>query len=82
MQYKGELRDATLFFKLEQERLGYKWVLQKVFFEPLNNQFSKESIDKDKFLHPLSHELAFMNLNRVFTKPEEIVGYTEKVASI
>ncbi len=64
--FKGKREKATLFMKIQPEGLGYEWVIDKVVFEPFKNLFNKPVGSKKDFLHPLSHELGFMNLRRAF----------------
>jgi hypothetical protein len=68
----------TLFLKLEEDTVGSKWVITNVYFEP----FSKAFVDQDslrtagqKFLHPLSHEIDFMNLVKAFNDKESLENY-------
>jgi len=76
--YKNELKPASLILKLEQENLGYKWVLDKVYFHPYDEMFILDTAYQKKFLHPMSHELEFMNLKRVFSIPDSVQQYTAK----
>lgn len=64
--FKGKIEKATLFMKLQAEGLGHEWVIDKVNFPPFKNLFNKPLGDQKDFLHPLSHELGFMNLRRAF----------------
>lgn len=50
--------------KLQAEGLGYEWVIDQVSFAPFKNLFNKPVGDQKDFLHPLSHELGFMNLRK------------------
>ncbi len=77
-KYNGKESNATLFMKLQEEKVGSKWVIEKVYFEPFNKYFKPKSSENKQFLHPLSHELDFMNLNKIFNKPEDVVLYTER----
>ncbi len=77
-QYEGRTRQAILFLKLEQERLGYKWVISKVFFEPFLNYFINDTTYRKKFLHPMSHELDFMNLRKAFADQDSVEQYVAK----
>ncbi|MFA8298993.1 MAG: hypothetical protein ACEPOV_02405 [Hyphomicrobiales bacterium] len=73
--WKGEDRNIILFLKIEKSRKGYKWVLTNVFFEEFQNLFT-ETPDEDKhFLHPLSHELDFIPLNKAFRDISHIQSY-------
>lgn len=79
-RYYGKKEKLILFLKLEQENLGYKWVLTNVYFDKFLKKFfkgEKEIIDHS-FLHPLSHELDFMNMHKVFDDPAYIEYYARK----
>ncbi len=79
--YKGEQKDLILFLKLQEEEVGSKWVLINVIFEPFFNQFvdaKKLPEEEQKFLHPLSHELDFMNLVKVFKSKAVLEQFAEK----
>ena len=69
-----------LYFKLEKERLGYKWVLSNVHTSAFNKYFKHvgDSISGENFLHPMSHELDFMTLRKMFASPDNIGYYLEK----
>lgn len=76
--YKGEDKYVTFFLELEQENLGYKWVITNVYFEPFAEILFEKKPDSSKFLHPLSHEIDFMNLIKVFNDQNYIENYTIK----
>jgi hypothetical protein len=79
--FKGKREKATLLMKLQPERLGYEWVIDQVTFEPFKNLFNKPVGDQKDFLHPLSHELGFMNLRKAFQDsdmPESFTSNTYK----
>ncbi|WP_439490016.1 hypothetical protein [Algoriphagus sp.] len=75
--YKGKREKATLILKLQAEGLGYEWVIDQVSFPPFKNIFNKPVGDNKDFLHPLSHELGFMNLRRAFQDSNSPEAYTE-----
>lgn len=64
--FKGKREKVTLIMKIQPERLGFEWVIDQVIFEPFKNLFNKPVGESKDFLHPLSHELGFMNLRRAF----------------
>jgi len=79
--YKGVEKECTLFLKLQEEKVGSKWVITNVLFEPFTSFFiNTDSISESqrKFLHPLSHELDFMNLIKVFKQDQIIEQYAEE----
>jgi hypothetical protein len=77
--YKHQKENLILFLKLEPENLGYKWVLTNVYYVRFLKQFNKgekEEIERS-FLHPMSHELDFMNMYKAF----DDLKYVEYYAS-
>jgi len=74
-KYKGQSRTVVLFLELEKENLGIKWVINNVYFYPFTKMFYNDSTALVKFLHPMSHELDFMNLIKVFNEPETAEYY-------
>ena len=78
-KYYRKKENLILFLQLEQERLGHKWVITNVYFDQFLKHFNKgdKGEVKKKFLHPLSHELDFMNIHKAF----EDTRYTEYFAS-
>jgi hypothetical protein len=76
--YYGREHRLTLFLRLEEENLGYKWVITNVFFQPFREIFADEDDGKMRFLHPMSHELDFMNLIKVFKETQKVAQYTAR----
>lgn len=76
--YQGQSRTVVLFLELEKENLGIKWVINNVYFYPFTNIFYTDSTALAKFLHPMSHELDFMNLIKVFKEPETVEYYFDE----
>jgi len=76
--YKGRSAEAHLFLNIQEENVGSKWVISKVYFEPFDAMFFENSSGKDKFLHPMSHELDFMNLEKLFRDNSVIEYYASR----
>jgi hypothetical protein len=76
--YLGKEEPVTLYLKLEEENQGYKWVITNVYFRKFHEFFHNQNTGDQRFLHPLSHELDFMNLIRVFKDKEYVEQYTAK----
>lgn len=76
--YGGRSQEVVLFLKLQPERLGYEWVIENVVFDPFKNAFDKPKGDQKKFLHPLSHELGFMNLRKAIQDDPKPESYTPR----
>ena len=76
--YKGSEKPLTLFLQLENDTVGSKWVITNVYFEPFARIFADQDSLRtagQKFLHPMSHELDFMNLVRAFDNTESLENY-------
>ncbi|MBR4157084.1 MAG: hypothetical protein IKU01_10390 [Bacteroidales bacterium] len=82
-KWKGESVDISMIFAIEKENLGSKWVLTNVFFPEFNRLFPKGDLAEQQkhFLHPMSHELDFMNIYKVFKTPECIEYYASDLYS-
>jgi hypothetical protein len=76
--YRGKRENVTLFLKIQPEGLGYEWVIDKVVFQPFKDIFNKPEGDGKGFLHPLSHELGFMNLRKAFQDSDTPEAFTSK----
>jgi len=76
--YNGQSRTVVLFLELEKENLGIKWVINNVYFYPFTKIFYMDSSAMSKFLHPMSHEIDFMNLIKVFNEPETVEYYFDE----
>ena len=77
--YQKREEIATIYLELQEERIGSKWVIDHISFPPFEAQFYKDPNDSTHFLHPMSHELEFMNLFKVFhDEKEHIQLYTDK----
>lgn len=79
-KYYGNSENLLLFLKLEKENLGSKWVMTNVYFNKFLRKFYKgdeREIEKS-FLHPMSHELDFMNIHKAFKNDRYIEYYASK----
>ena len=79
-RYRGRDVSIIMILGVEQEGLGSKWVLNNIYFSEFNKLFPKgEVTEREKhFLHPMSHELDFMNIYKIFKEPEIIEYYASK----
>jgi len=76
--YQGIEKFLTLFLQLENDTVGSKWVITNVYFEPFARIFADQDslrFSGQKFLHPMSHELDFMNLVRTFADKSSLEHY-------
>lgn len=69
---------VTLFMELEKHHQGTRWVISRVYADLFKSVFGRDTIKVGKFLHPLSHELDFMNLRKAFSKTDSVSQYTLK----
>jgi len=74
----GKEVPVTLFMELEKHRQGTRWVISKVYADIFRPSFERDTVKVGKFLHPLSHELDFMNLRKAFNNPDSVSQYTLK----
>ncbi len=77
-RFKGRRVEGTLFMVLQEEPVGSKWVFKSVYFPFFDHQLRFDHSLEDPFLHPLSHELDFMNLIKAFPNKEDIQKYAHK----
>jgi len=75
--WKGKTVDISLIMAIEKEGLGSKWIISNVFFNEFQQMFPQgELAEREKhFLHPMSHELDFMNIYKAFKDPQIIEYY-------
>jgi len=78
--HEGREVNIILFLMIEKENLGSKWVLTNVYYPAFNKLFPEgELAEREKhFLHPMSHELDFMNIYKAFNEPQVIEYYGRK----
>jgi hypothetical protein len=79
-RYNGRDVNILLILAVEKEGVGSKWVLTNIYFPEFNKMFpTGEIAEKERhFLHPMSHELDFMNIYKAFQDPEVIDYYASK----
>jgi hypothetical protein len=74
----GKDQTVTLFMELEKDHLGYKWVIRKAHVDLWDNYFDRDTTKIGRFLHPMSHELDFMNFRKAFNNPDSVSQFTAK----
>lgn len=76
-KWKGKEVDVSMIMAIEKDGLGSKWVITNVFFSEFQKYFPQgEMSEREKhFLHPMSHELDFMNIYKIFNDPQTIEYY-------
>jgi hypothetical protein len=78
--YKKEKVNIILYLKIEKQNDGFKWVISDVYFDRFQSWFThlNDTTNLKYFIHPMSHELDFMNLHKAFREPEKLDYYFEK----
>lgn len=74
----GKDQPVTLFLALEKDHLGYKWVITRAFVPGFESYYKRDTTRIGSFLHPLSHELDFMNLRKAFITPDSVAQFASK----
>src|SRR5690349_23336726 len=69
---------VTIFMELEKAQLGTKWVISDVRVPAFDRYFRRDTSRVGQFLHPLSHELDFMNLRKAFSHPDSATQFATK----
>jgi len=78
--YKHERVDIIIYLKIEKQNGGYKWVFSNVYFSRFKEFYAHvgDTTNLKLFLHPLSHELDFMNIHKAFDEPEKLDYYLDR----
>jgi hypothetical protein len=76
----GEEVSIILYLTLEKENLGSKWILSNVWYSYFPSLFPlvDSATQAQYFLHPMSHELDFMNLHKALERPDRIQLYASQ----
>jgi hypothetical protein len=74
----GRDHTVTLFMELEKDHQGRKWAINRVHADVFKPYFVRDTTKVGRFLHPLSHELDFMNLRKAFSNSDSISQFTVK----
>jgi hypothetical protein len=74
----GKAQPFTLYMELEKDHLGYKWVIRKVHADLFDPYFERDTTKIGRFLHPLSHELDFMNLRKALDNSDSVSQFAAK----
>lgn len=74
--YENKEWPLTLYMQIQEEGLGYEWVIADISFEPYKAIFNKQRGETKEFLHPMSHELDFMTLRKALVQGGSPESYT------
>jgi len=74
----GKDQPIILFMELEKAQLGSKWVINKIHSDLFATSFVRDTTKVGRFIHPMSHELDFMNLRKAFDRNDSIAQFTSK----
>lgn len=78
--HKGKRNHFILYLNIEEQNDGSKWVITDVYNPAWEQKFYEDTTKADipLFIHPMSHELDFMNLRKIFKTPRYAEYYTSK----
>ncbi len=76
-RYKGNQETVTLYFTIQPQGLGYEWVISDVSYQRFKSLFNKDTTASKAFIHPMSHELDFMNLRKALEPGKSPEAYTK-----
>lgn len=74
----GKDQPIALFMELEKHHLGTRWVIYKAHADMYDPSFKRDTVPIGKFLHPMSHELDFMNLRKAFLNKDSVNQFVSK----
>lgn len=74
----GKEQPIILFMELENAQLGSKWVITKVYSDLFAPYFVRDTTKVGRFIHPMSHELDFMNLRKAFEHTDSVAQFASK----
>lgn len=74
----GKSQPVILIMQLEKHKLGTRWVIDNVHADMFEPFFARDTTRVGNFLHPMSHELDFMNLRKAFENKDSVSQYTLK----
>ena len=74
----GRDETVTLFMELEKDHLGFKWVIDRAQAYFLDPYFIRDTTRIGRFLHPMSHELDFMNFRKAFVNTDSVAQFAAK----
>jgi hypothetical protein len=77
--YNRQKVSIILYLRIEAQNDGYKWVISNIYFDQFAQFFTHlpDTASTEYFLHPMSHELDFMNIHKVFDDPDKLDYYLE-----
>lgn len=73
---KGKSEPVILFLKLQEQPVGSKWVFEAAYVDRYRDAFIVDTVSRDSFLHPLSHEIGFQNMSRMFRNNTSLGAFT------
>jgi hypothetical protein len=77
-QINGKQQQVILFMQIEKDHLGSKWVIERIHVPSFDPYFVRDTTKVGRFLHPMSHELEFMNLRKAFANTDSLSQFTVK----
>lgn len=75
-RYKTKYEPVILFLKIQEQPVGSKWVFEAAYVDRYRESFVVDTMSRDSFLHPLSHEIGFQNMSRMFRNNTSLGAFT------
>lgn len=76
--YNGKPETVMLYMQLEKHLQGTKWVIQKAYAQVFDPYFVRDTTRVGRFLHPMSHELEFMNMRKAFAYADSAAQFATR----
>ena len=78
--WKKQNVNVIIYLRIEQQNGGYKWVISNVFCDKFNEYFTHlaDTTNLKFFLHPMSHEVDFMNIHKALEDTKNIDYYLDR----
>lgn len=80
-RFEGKDLHGRLLMRLKEEQVGSRWIIEDVWLPAFDTYTQKDTAGAG-FLHPLSHELAFMNLHKVLKQGNNPYAYISQEQKI
>ena len=78
--WKKEKVNIIFYLRIELQNGGYKWVFSNAFCDKFNTWFAHlgDTTNLRYFLHPMSHEVDFMNIHKALDDVKNIDFYLDR----
>ncbi len=74
-RFNGQDETFILYMSLEPDGVGYKWVIDRIYSDVFDKYMNVDTTHMRKFIHPMSHELDFMNLRKAMDNKDSVAQF-------